>query len=403
MDYENVFFPSLDGMTLESWFIPAAGSDKLLIVNHPVTCNRYGFPGHLTPWNTMAGGFEVNFLPEYRALHDAGYNILAYDLRNHGRSASDPAGTSGLGLVESRYVVGSVRHAKRHWPEMSIGLCSRCMGGNSTIMAMDLYPEDCAETKVLAVVNVVSRRAFIEKAAEAARQNPAKAAERLDTRIRKLTGFHLDEQTPLHHAHTATVPTLMAQLRRDFLIHAEKDGQEIFDALGSDTKELFWIEESNQRFYAYNYFGDHPAKAHLMVRHPDGVNPARNWHNTTTSHDTTRIAQCHGMYYSLEPHQASAPLSSRPMRQRVGTSQPPCGILTELRRASPLWTMCRCSAWTSPTQTLSAKPSLRRRRGTGRSMSSSTSRAWSSRELSKKSASMTGGDSSRPMSSDWSL
>jgi hypothetical protein len=30
------------------------------------------------------GGFEVNFLPEYKALHDAGYNILCYDIRNHG-------------------------------------------------------------------------------------------------------------------------------------------------------------------------------------------------------------------------------------------------------------------------------------------------------------------------------
>jgi hypothetical protein len=33
-------------------------SDKLLIVNHPMTCNRYGFPRHLPPWNTMFGGFE---------------------------------------------------------------------------------------------------------------------------------------------------------------------------------------------------------------------------------------------------------------------------------------------------------------------------------------------------------
>lgn len=52
----------------------------------------------------------------------------------------------------------------------------------------------------------------------------------------------------------------MAQLRRDFLIHGEKDGQEIFDALGAETKELLWIEESNQRFYAYNHFGRHPDK-----------------------------------------------------------------------------------------------------------------------------------------------
>lgn len=48
------------------------------------------------------------------------------------------------------------------------------------------------------------------------------------------------------------MPTLTAQFRREFLIHAEKDGQEIFDSLAAQTKELLWIEQSNQRFYAYN-------------------------------------------------------------------------------------------------------------------------------------------------------
>ena len=53
---------------------------------------------------------------------------------------------------------------------------------------------------------------------------------------------------------------MMAQLRRDFLVHAEADGQAIFNALGADEKELLWIEESNQRFYAYNHFVQHPER-----------------------------------------------------------------------------------------------------------------------------------------------
>ena len=48
------------------------------------------------------------------------------------------------------------------------------------------------------------------------------------------------------------------KLRRDFLIHAEKDGQAIFDALGAQEKGLLWIENSNQRVDAYNHFGQHP-------------------------------------------------------------------------------------------------------------------------------------------------
>src|SRR5918997_1691678 len=106
MDFEEVPFPASDGVPLEGWYIPA-DSNRLLIVNHPMTCNRYGYPGHLSPWNVMFGGFEVNFLPELRHLHDAGYNILTYDLRNHGHSGAGNGGVARLGLFESRDVGGS--------------------------------------------------------------------------------------------------------------------------------------------------------------------------------------------------------------------------------------------------------------------------------------------------------
>jgi hypothetical protein len=56
------------------------------------------------------GGFEVNFLPEYKALQDAGYNILCYDIRNHGLSGSGNGGTVGIGLLEYRDVIGLVRY-----------------------------------------------------------------------------------------------------------------------------------------------------------------------------------------------------------------------------------------------------------------------------------------------------
>ncbi len=261
LEYEDVFFPSLDGVPLEGWFIPA-DSNKLLIINHPETCNRYGYPGHLPPWNIMFGGFEVNFLPELKHLHDAGYNILTYDLRNHGLSGTANGGIVGLGLLECRDVVGSIHYAKsrKDLAGMTTGLYSRCMGGNSTIIAMAKWPEEFTQIKAMVLLNVVSGRTFIEKGAENIKADPEKAARQLDERLRELTGFRLDEETPLPHAKHVKVPTLMAQLHRDFLIHAEEDGQAIFDALGSEKKELLWIEESNQRFYAYNHFGQHPER-----------------------------------------------------------------------------------------------------------------------------------------------
>lgn len=261
MDYEELSFPSMDGVPLDAWFIPA-DSDKLLIINHPMTCNRYGFPGHLDAYKDMFGGFEVNFLPELKALHEAGYNILTYDLRNCGLSGQGNGGFSGLGLLEARDVVGSVRFAKSH-PEMSkmrASLFSRCMGGNSTIIAMDLWPEEFENIEALAVLNVVSGKTFVVKGAKNAGLNPDEAVEQLSEKLRNTNGMRLEEETPEPHAHAVKIPTFMAQLRRDFLIEAEEDGQEIFNAIGAEDKELFWIEDSNQRFYAYNYFGQHPEK-----------------------------------------------------------------------------------------------------------------------------------------------
>lgn len=261
MAYEDMYFPSDDGVPLDAWFIPA-NSNKLLIINHPMTCNRYGFPGHLPPYNTMFGGFEVNFLPELKHLHDAGYNTLTYDLRNCGLSGAGNGGISGLGLLEARDVIGSVKFVQSHptLSKMELGLYSRCMGGNSTIIAMQKQPDVFKDVKALVLLNVVSGRTFIEKAAEMVKSDPEQMVADFNDRLRELTGFSVDEETPRPYAHAVKVPTLMAQLRREFLIHAEKDGQEIFDALGTATKELVWIEESNQRFYAYNHFGQHPEK-----------------------------------------------------------------------------------------------------------------------------------------------
>ncbi|MFB7286715.1 hypothetical protein [Actinacidiphila glaucinigra] len=70
--YEDVAFPE-DGTPVEGWFIPA-DSDKLVIANHPMPCNRYGYPGHLPEYATPIADFEINFLPDYRHLHDAGFN-----------------------------------------------------------------------------------------------------------------------------------------------------------------------------------------------------------------------------------------------------------------------------------------------------------------------------------------
>ena len=111
MQYEDIFFSAMDGTVIEGWFIPGS-SDNVVICNHFKGANRYGLPGHLEPWSIGGPGFEINFLPLYKALNEAGYNILTYDLRGHGLSAPGPHPIIGAGLIEYRDVIGSIRYIK---------------------------------------------------------------------------------------------------------------------------------------------------------------------------------------------------------------------------------------------------------------------------------------------------
>jgi hypothetical protein len=236
MDFEEAWFPSMDGVPLEAWFIPA-DSDRLLIINHPMTCNRYGFPGHLPEYKAYFGGFEVNFLPELRHLHNAGYNILTYDLRNCGRSGEGNGGISGLGLLECRDVVGSVRYAKQHprLSQMRTSLFSRCVGGNSTIIAMSKWPGEFKHIEALTLLNVVTVRRSSSVVRRTFTLIPEEAAKRPDERCRETSGFSLFDFRPQNYG--AGVDSLAAQ-----------------------TKELLWIEQSNLRFYACNHFGQYPER-----------------------------------------------------------------------------------------------------------------------------------------------
>ena len=255
MDYEEIFFPAMDGVTIEGWFIPAA-SDKLLIFNHPMPCNRYGYPGHLEPW-TNFGGFEVNFLPEYKILHDAGYNIITYDMRNHGRSGTGSGGVNGHGVLEYRDVIGSLRYAKSRpdTKDMRTALYSRCLGANSTIVGMKKHPEEFAHIKAMIALQPVSPAVFVATAVE--NQRIANGVELFDAAFHKRTGYHLADVWPMEYAEAVTVPTLVAQVRADFLTKPS-NVQEIYDTISSKDKKLFWIEGTDQRFQGYNYFGSNP-------------------------------------------------------------------------------------------------------------------------------------------------
>jgi len=257
MDYEDIFFPSLDGVILEGWFIPA-NSDRLIICNHFLPGNRAGYPGHLEPW-TQFGGFEVNFLHQYKALHDAGYNILCYDMRNHGRSNQGSGGLVGIGLIEYRDVIGSLRYAKsrKETSNMKVSLLSICLGGNSTIVAYNKHPTEFEHVISLILLQPVSTRPLLERMGQTTGIGAEKAIQLFDASLFKKTGFHIDELSPVAYANSVNTPSLVIQVHNDSMTFPY-DVETIFEKIGAKEKKLHWIEGTTRRFDGYNYLGQHP-------------------------------------------------------------------------------------------------------------------------------------------------
>ncbi len=136
LPYEDVVFPSADGVELRGWFLPQerrdGGAAPAIAFVHGWPWNRLGNEAGLMPFADRS----VDFLVPAKALHGAGFQLLLFDLRNHGESGT--AAPVTLGLHEARDVVGAVR-LLRGRPDVDgsrIGLLGTSMGGNAVLYAI---------------------------------------------------------------------------------------------------------------------------------------------------------------------------------------------------------------------------------------------------------------------------
>ncbi|MEO1010528.1 MAG: alpha/beta hydrolase [Bacteroidota bacterium] len=260
--WEDVYFPSSDGTPLEGWYIPSVQgeSDKLIVINHPMPMSRSGFTGHLGAPFSGVDTLEIDFVAHMGHLSRAGYNILAYDLRNHGNSGAANGGICGIGRYEWRDVVGAQHYVKNHpkLSKMKVGLYNRCTGGNAAYEAMYRHPELFEDILCFFGPLTVSMTALMT--AFAGLMGLDQYMELMDLEQLKLGGFTNGEMHPQKYAQAVKTPYFMAQVLDDIWTDNPKDAQEIFDNISSEHKELFWIEGTNRRFDGYNYFGVHPEK-----------------------------------------------------------------------------------------------------------------------------------------------
>lgn len=123
LDFEEVTFTATDGLALRGWWIPAPGSDRAVIILH-------GHGGSMD--------WDVHRAPPF---HQAGFGVLLFDFRAHGRSQGRLA---TFGYLERRDVLGAVSFLKSRGIRR-IGLLGFSYGG----MAAMLAAPDCPEVRAV--------------------------------------------------------------------------------------------------------------------------------------------------------------------------------------------------------------------------------------------------------------
>ncbi|MBX2822271.1 MAG: alpha/beta hydrolase [Rhodothermaceae bacterium] len=257
LEYEEISFVTQDGITIQGWFFPA-DSNKVIISNHFSPGNKYGFAGHLE-WLDFAGGFEVNFLPRYKALHEAGYNVLAYDLRGHGDSESGEKNLSGVGYWEWQEVLASIDYIKNRpdTVDHDISLMSMCMGANATLNAMEKKPEAFKEINCLLAVAPLKGRTTIERNCEHMQIPVEEGVDAFGPIYNGLTGLRVEDHNIIPKAKNINIPTFFVQVRDD-MNSRWTDVQEMYDLTPVSDKKIYYIEGTPWRFKGYTYFSENP-------------------------------------------------------------------------------------------------------------------------------------------------
>lgn len=125
--FEPVRIPTVDGLTLDGWFVPERGADRTILICHGAGANKGNFIWFMGP------------------LTGRGYNVLLFDFRAHGASQGRQ---TTYGIRERRDVRAAVDWLKEHRPEASRVL----VGLGSSQGAMALAQAAAEDERIDAIV-----------------------------------------------------------------------------------------------------------------------------------------------------------------------------------------------------------------------------------------------------------
>lgn len=122
LPYEEVEFPSTDGLMLRGWFVPASQQDAPAIVYAPATAHDQRSGVSLAP-----------------LFHQAGYHVLLFSYRGHALS-DGRKGAFSYGEAESRDVDAAVQFLYETKGLRRVGIIGHSVGAASAILSTARNP-----------------------------------------------------------------------------------------------------------------------------------------------------------------------------------------------------------------------------------------------------------------------
>lgn len=162
LPYSNVNFPAQDGLRLSGWFLPASGAPSkkgaTIVLVHGWLWNRLGTAAS-DMFSNVIGAAPVEMLRLAHSLSQDGYNVLMFDLRNHGESAASTPVT--FGVEESNDLLGALAYLGTR-PDVDaerIGVVGFSAGANTLLYTLPQTTQIKAGVAVQpTTANVFNRR-----------------------------------------------------------------------------------------------------------------------------------------------------------------------------------------------------------------------------------------------------
>lgn len=243
----------------------------------------------------------IDYVKLHKVLHDDGFHVLAYDMRNHGES--ERRLPSGWGVVEFQDAAGAMDYINSHsaMKHGKVVLMAFCVAGQSMLKANAIFPEKFKNVACMVATNLFTARHMYVK-------NPMMHAsmyfgggafsyfseESLNNALRaKLAKYIKNGQTTENpnidmcveqlcattYTPKVTVPVLYCTPLGDFVPNQRVDAPEIassfggpveFHNIGPKEAPPFYIKNNN-RSQGYNYYQNEGAQVMLDFCHKNGL------------------------------------------------------------------------------------------------------------------------------------